>query len=883
MPDALSSSGSAGQVPSGGGPADGTFAPVRLKRIVPWRQMGMGLILSLAMLLVCARALDGYFMWKDWSRLLNNPLVLNEGGILDAWTSPYQHSFAPLATSVSWLEYHGFLAAQRALNKPGAKVLLSPVPFHVVNLLLGMAAAILFWLILRRLTVPGAFAAALIFAVHPITVETVLYLSALPILLAGVLMLAALLIFVYWLDDARSGRYLAMLGFTVAALLCSPVVAAAGPLLMLLMVGWRRGQGSGSRMVALASLVLVALGAVAAQVWMSLAATHWLVMPWNVRLSHAGGAFWFYLFKLVLPVNVIPMYSAWPLNVTAREYLPLAGVLVLLLVLWRLGARRGGVWRGAFFGAAAYAIALLPVSGLVKLPAFMVSPVANRLAYVAIMPAIAVICGLFGRWRLRAQVGGRVAVELAALAIVLALSIASFTNAGYYRSPIKLWKHVLKVNPDAWAAHDNLAEQYFLLEGQINLARQELQQAIRINPDDAYARLHLALWDEQVGANADALAQIQTMLAKHPHNAQALAELADYEFTRHDYVHAAKHALAAVQIDPTSELGNRTLANVLRFRHDLKDAIQYLKMAVRWHPNDVALRTTLIEWLLENNNKQQALTQAQLLAGEFPDDAGKQRMLIGLELALGDISAADRTYHRLAAQHPNDALLQYQYANALDNQNFFTRAIKHYRAAVRLEPQQLDFRFNLATALLDHGETAAGQAELNKVFAMAPHDPQWRVRYALYFLDHHNVAAALQQYKLAVGLQPRNPAVRFALAIALLNAGDETAGDAQMQKVFSMDPQQVMWRVRYVIYLESHHDLKGAVAQLRKITQLFPTQAAAWNSLAMDLWQLGDFSEARQARARAVKLNPAFVHLPFPPVTTNAAAPLNSAAPLPNQ
>ncbi|NNM85275.1 MAG: tetratricopeptide repeat protein [Phycisphaerales bacterium] len=883
MPDALSSSGSAGQVPSGGGPAGVAFAPVRFKRAVPWRQMGMGLILSLAMLLVCARALDGYFMWKDWSRLLNNPLVLNEGGILDAWTSPYQHSFAPLATSVSWLEYHGFLAAQRGLNKPGSKVLLSPVPFHVVNLLLGMATAVLFWLILRRLTVPGSFAAALIFAVHPMTVETVLYLSALPILLAVAMTLAALLIFVYWLDEARSGRYLAILGFSVAAFLCSPVVAAAGPLLMLLMVGWRRAQDSRGRTVALVPLVLIALGAVAAQAWMSLSATRWLVMPWNLRLAHAGGAFWFYLFKLILPFHVVPMYSPWPGSVTATGYLPLVGALALLLVLWRLGKQRGGVWRGAFFGAAAYAVALLPVTGLVNLPTFLVSPVANRLAYLAIMPAVAVICGLFGRWRLRSQVGGRVAVELAALAVVLALGIASFTNAGYYRSPIKLWKHVLKVNPDAWAAHDNLAEQYFLLEGQINLARQELQQAIRINPDDAYARLHLALWDEQVGANADALAQIQTMLANHPQNAQALAELADYEFARHEYVQAAKHALTAVQIDPTSELGNRTLANVLRFRHDLKDAIHYLKMAVRWHPNDISLHTTLIEWLLENGNKREALAQAQLLAGEFPDDAAKQRMLIGLELALGDASAADRTYHRLVAQHPNDALLQYQYANALDNQNFFTRAIEHYRAAVRLEPKVLDFRFNLATALLDHGETAAGKAELNKVFAMAPHDPQWRVRYALYFLDHHNVAAALEQYKLAVGLQPRNPAVRFAWAIALLNAGDKTAGDAQMQKVFSMDPQQVMWRVRYVIYLESHHDLKGAVAELRDITQLFPTQAAAWNSLAMDLWQLGDVAEARQARARAVKLNPAFARLPFPPVTTNAAARLNSAPPLPKQ
>ena len=125
--------------------------------------MWLGLLLAMITLVAYLPALDGGFIWDDHSHVENNPLLFGPGGLKRIWFSLEAPQYYPLVFTSFRLE--------RALWG------VNPAGYHWVNLLLHTANALLVWQLLRRLRVPGAWLAAALFALHPVNVESVAWIT----------------------------------------------------------------------------------------------------------------------------------------------------------------------------------------------------------------------------------------------------------------------------------------------------------------------------------------------------------------------------------------------------------------------------------------------------------------------------------------------------------------------------------------------------------------------------------------------------------------------------------------------------------------------------------------------------------------------------------
>ena len=161
----------------------------------PW---SLALVLALVTFVAYLPALSGNFVWDDDSWTTGIPQLLRDlSGLRSIWCQPTAlQQYYPLTATTFWLDYHlwGFWT----------------LPYHVENVLLHVLAALLFWRLLSRLEVPGAWLAAAIFAVHPVMVESAAWITERKNVLSLVLYLSALMVYrrwaSFWIAEGDSTR-----------------------------------------------------------------------------------------------------------------------------------------------------------------------------------------------------------------------------------------------------------------------------------------------------------------------------------------------------------------------------------------------------------------------------------------------------------------------------------------------------------------------------------------------------------------------------------------------------------------------------------------------------------------------------------------------------
>jgi hypothetical protein len=332
----------------------------------------------LGTVLVYQPAWHGGFLWDDDVHVTKNPMLVAPAGLRQIWTSRDSPQYYPMVFTTFRLE--------RALWG------LNPTGYHFGNLLLHAASAVLIWRILRRLNVPGAWLAAAVFAVHPVNVESVAWISQRKNTLAMFFYALSALLYVRSEGErdlgpdkgtgiptqgaspaaGRGGAstlfYWASLFAFVLALLSKTAVSPF-PLVLLGLAWWRRGKVMARdawRSVPFFAASLV-LGLIT--IWFERHITTFDTAVQNesfwLRLAAAGWAIWFYLYKALLPLNLALIYPRWQVEPSrALSYLP--GLLVIggLLFLWWYRQRWGRVW---LFCAGYYVLMLLPILGFVNI------------------------------------------------------------------------------------------------------------------------------------------------------------------------------------------------------------------------------------------------------------------------------------------------------------------------------------------------------------------------------------------------------------------------------------------------------------------------------------------------------------------------------------
>ena len=580
----------------------------------------LGAILLLAVFLAYLPVWFAGFIWDDDSVVTGNPVIVGPLGLAEIWTTRAA-DICPLVLTTFWAEH-----ALWGLN---------PLAFHLVNLALHAACAILLWRVLLALRVPGAWFGAALWALHPVQVETAAWITEMKNTQSGVFYLLTIIVFIRALEANAAGNRNRAAWAYAATLLCSAAALASKsstivlPVVLGLCAWWIEGRWRWRNLTTLAPLAAMALLPAALTLWtQKLRMQGPEDMMWArsfpERLATAGDAIWFYLGKVIWPHPLIFIYPRWQIDPGSwLSYLPLVAALILLGVLWAFRATRA---RPFFFAYAYFLAALFPILGLVDGFFWRYSLVGDHFQYLADMGPLALAgAGL-------AQLGevtfpGRPLVQHRFGAVLLLVFGAlSWQRAWVYQNLETLWTDTLARNPTSWMAHNNLGDVH-LQDGKLDAAKAEYQEALNLNPQEANAHANLGIILAQQNRYDEAIAQFQQALAIRPNFGRALNNLAVALYSKGRLDDALATYRQAEAINPYYPQIHFNLGRLLLQMGHLDEARSELEKALQTAPESVAALNDLGIVLLKQGHREDALAQFQKALALQPDNVAVQRNL----------------------------------------------------------------------------------------------------------------------------------------------------------------------------------------------------------------------------------------------------------------
>jgi protein O-mannosyl-transferase len=648
-----------------------------------------GGLLLLVTLVAYLPALDGKFIWDDDGHVTTHSLR-SLTGLWRIWTDPRAtQQYYPLTHSAFWLEYRLW-----GLN---------PVGYHLVNVVLHVLGALLLWRILERLAVPGAWLGAAIFALHPVNVESVAWITELKNTLSGVFYLGALLVYLSFdppgapfpptgrkkrVKHTRDWRrYSVALGLFVCALL-SKTVTASLPAAILLIIWWKEGRlGWRRHVVPLLPLFVIGAALGFATAWLERnllgAEGEDFAFTWVDRGLIAGRALWFYVGKLLWPANLIFIYPRWSIDRSAWwQYLYPAAALAVLAALWALRRRVG---RGPLVAAFFFGGTLVPALGFFNIYPFIYSFVADHFQYLASLSLITLGAALIAGGLVRLGVWQKPAGHAVCAALLLALAALSWQQTHLYKDLETLYRDIIARNPGGSLAYVNLAGLYWQ-QGRNTEAIEMIRTLIAIRPDYAPAYSKLGVVYASQGQFAEAIAAYRSALALKPGFAEAHYHLgiAHAAQGRQDEAIAEYQTVLVTEphfVEAHYELGR---AYATKGRHD--EAISEYKEAVALKPDFVKAYLSLAAIYADLGRNAEAIATLKAALALMPDSADVYNNLGLLYRKQGQVAEAIAAYRTAISIKPNFAAAYNNLGAAYSSQGKYPEAIAVWQRAAGLDP-----------------------------------------------------------------------------------------------------------------------------------------------------------------------------------------------------
>ena len=549
------------------------------------------------------------YIWDDNFHVTENPTLRDLHGLWRIWSEvAATPQYYPLVHTSFWLEYHLW-----GLN---------PVGYHLVNVFLHALAAVLLWRVLVRLQIPGAWLAAAIFAVHPVEVESVAWITERKNVLSAVFYFAAALAYLRFTamqDAGIAGRrrlqfYLGSLALFVFALL-SKTVACSLPAALLLVRWWKNGRLRRQDVLPLLPFFAIGLGLGLCTIWIERHHVGAQGPAWSFtfieRLLIAGRALWFYAGKLFWPAKLTFIYPRWDVSVGAgwQWLFPLAAVAVVATLWWA----RGRIGRGPLVAVLFFAGTLFPALGFVNVFPFRYSFVADHFQYLASVGLI--VLGAAGLSRLPRFIPA---------ALLALLAVLTWRQVGIYRDLDTLWRDTVDKNPASWMAQNNFA-MVLLRKGRGNEALVHLQQALELDPTNVETQNDLGNVLLQMGRVKESFPYLQKALEIEPNRAAVQANLGSALLQTGLVDEAIVHLEEALKIDPTNVSTYSTLGYALLQKGQVDQSLASLQRALAIDPNDVAANFNLANTLLQIGRVDDAISHLQKAMAIVPDDAEAQK------------------------------------------------------------------------------------------------------------------------------------------------------------------------------------------------------------------------------------------------------------------
>lgn len=465
------------------------------------------------------------------------------GRMFMLWLDPDGVDYFPLSYTAFWIQ-HAFFG-------------LTTTGYHVTTLLLHVANGLLLWKLLVKMNIPGSWFAALAFTIHPACVESVAWISELKNTLSLLPFLASC---IFWVmqDDAaegsrQKGLYTAALFFFLLSMLAKPA-AVAMPVVTLLYAWWKRGRIDGRDVVHAVPLFLISivLGIVTIQFQHGRAMGLEKILLGGIasRIALGGMATLFYLATIFCPVNLLPIYPAWPVDPPRPwQFLPW---IAIAGATWWMWSNRATWGRHAIFAFGFFLLMIAPVLGFVGIAWMRLTWVADHFLYVPMIGPLTLFVAAVASWIDAGDTRRRVMGAVAGGALTVFLATTTFLYAGQWVDEDHLWEYTVARNNDAWMAHDRLGS-LKLERDDFEGASKHFRQASRLRPDLGGTKRNLGFLLLKQGKHDEAVVVLEEAVQASPWLRDTRAHLAD----AYGKVGRAAEALALAAELLTDEPTNR--------------------------------------------------------------------------------------------------------------------------------------------------------------------------------------------------------------------------------------------------------------------------------------------------------------------------------------
>ncbi len=703
-------------------------------------------------------ALSAGFVLDD-NIFTESPAIRAWSGLWNIWFSPSdiegEGHYWPIVYTTFWLEHK----------------LWGVTPFgtHLVNVLFYMVGVLLLWRLLRCLDVPGAWAIAAVFALHPMHVDSVAWAIGRKDLLSGIFYIGAVLCWIRSIGGleggrrrprdpivARPGLYLGALGLFVAAML-SKSVAVTLPVALAILLWWKNGRVMWADAWRIAPFLLVALS-------IALADLSYYRSGGEVSFDYgfaeraliAARALWYYTEKLLWPTDLAvigPLREVDLGDPFAWGYL-IAAVAVVAL-LW-VGRRRLG--RGSLAGTLFFVVTLSPVLGFVDFAHMQISFVADRYAFLAGLGIIAVVVGSGTHSASKLSGPLRIVASSLLLAVLAVFGKLTWDQSGIYRDGITFYNRIISINPEAPTFRRNLAaafndagrpeealaashiavEQFpgsarahnthgiaLMALHRLDEAQASFRRALERDPGHRNARQNMAETRRQQGHFAESLGWYRQVLDLDPEFAPAhagvgvaLYELGQYGRAVESLQHAASLESGALPIS-----AHQFLAEALYKQERYEEAVEGYRVVAELNPGHAAAHAGIgyaLYRLQRYEDAVESLERSISLEPESPDNVNRHVAMGQAYEALGRTEEAATQYARASVIDPRNVTALNSLAWLRFQQQRHQEALGLYETLVEIDDADAQVRVNMAATLHYLGRPEEALQSLERAMSLDP-------------------------------------------------------------------------------------------------------------------------------------------------------------------
>ena len=773
-------------------------------------------VLGLALLIAASYfpAFSGGFVWDDVA-FSEEPIIHRWSGLWNIWFSPAdirnEGHYWPVVYTTFWLEHKLWG--------------LAPFGYHLVNVLLHLANSVLVWRLALKLAVPGAFAVAAVFAVHPLHVESVAWVIERKDLLSAVFYLGAVFAWMRFVEAPRPGRYCLALGLFTAGLLSKSIVVTL-PAALLVWHWWKSGRLTGTDWLRLAPFFAVGLGITAGDLAFytsrePLALGHSAVE----RVLIAARALWFYAGKLLWPTDLAVIYPLWEIRAgDPLGWAYVAATTALAALLWLARHRIG---RGPAAGAAFFAVTLSPVLGFVDYGYMQFSFVADRFQYLAGIGAIAVLVGGAARGADRLPVSLRLGTKGAFIVVLALLGTLTWRQSGIYRDEVTFFSHIVSLNPEARDAHLNLGSALF--------------GADRLEEGYVASLVAVEQRPEAVGAHAN---------------------LGRALLLKGRFDEAETHLSRALAIDARNRTARQNMAELRRKQGRYEEAVEWFRKVLAKNAENASAHAGLGAALYELERYEEALEsmdRAFALDSDSPDIRSLHALAGRALQALGRLDAAERRFLRAVQLGPRDSAPLVDLSRLRIAEQRFDEADAYLRRALELAPGDTAALQNVAEVLRKQGRYEEAVESYRAVLAI---DPDFAMALAglgdsLYRLERYEEAVESLDRSVALHSHPPTATARLVLlGSASEKLGRATAAVEYYERAVEIDPRNADALDHLAISRFGEKRYEEALDLYRTMLEVRPDKAQTHSNLAATLYYLGRPEEALRSFEHALSLDP---------------------------